>query len=60
MFNAGIGTDSRLLDDYFMRSMHDADVNTGPVIFGEPKPRMRSCMVQTEVVLDESNLPDEP
>lgn len=40
--------------------MHDVDVNTGPVIFGEPKPRMESIMVQTEILIDESNLPDDP
>ena len=60
MINQGLNTDSKMLEEFFKKSMHDADVNTAPVIFGEPKPRMESIMVQTEVFVDESNLPEEP
>ena len=60
MMNQGLNTDSKLLEAYFAKSMHDADVNTGPVIFGEPKPRLESIMVQTEILIDETNMHDDP
>lgn len=40
--------------------MADGQVGTDPVIISEPKPRTLSCLVQTELRLDESNMAGEP
>jgi len=51
--NENVGTDSRLLDEYFKKSMADGEANTVDIIFGQEKPRTTSCLVQTEDRLNE-------
>ena len=35
-------------------------MNTAPVIFGTEKPKMLSTMIQTEPLVNEYGIPDEP
>ena len=55
-----VNTERKLLDDYFKKPTVDSGVNTAPIIFGEEKPRTHSTMIQTEPMVDELGVPEEP
>ena len=48
------------MEDFFRKPMADMSVNTQPIIFGDSKPRMQSVLIQTQPLVDESGLLDEP
>ena len=43
--NANIGTDERLLDEYFKKSIADGEANTEAIIIVENLPKLQSCLV---------------
>lgn len=60
MVNTQVNTDWRLLDDYLRKPMCDSSVNTQPILFGLPKPQTCTAQMQTEPMINEAGIPEEP
>lgn len=55
-----MNTDKNLLEEYLKKPKNDSGVNTAPVIFGKEKPKTYSALIQTEPLVNEYAVMDEP
>lgn len=60
MVDTHVNTERVLLDEYLKKPKVDSAINTAPVIFGSPRKPTASAMIQTEPIINEYGLPDEP
>ena len=60
MVDTQVNTEQHLFQDYIRKPVKEQNMNTEPVSFGSPKPEMVSCMIQTEMQVEEWGMIDEP